>query len=326
MTEPKLVWVLTDGKAGDEQPLIGIAEALGSTPVLRHVHPRRLFAALMPWGPIDPQESERRSGAPLAPPWPDICLATGRRTVAYLRRLKRLSPQTFTVFFKDPRTTCHGADLLVVQAHDKPRGKGVMVITTAPNRILPERLAAIRAAPPAILAGLPAPRVAVLIGGDSRHHRFTDADISAFEVGLREHLAQGKSLMITASRRTPPRLRVGLEALRAEQRVHFWDGCGDNPYAAYLALADEVIVTADSTNMIGEAVATGRPVQIFYPHGGHPKISAFIAALSKTAVVGRFPNAPAIGDYAPINSTESVAQAIGAGWSARASGWGDGWK
>lgn len=314
MTEPS-VWILTDGKAGDEQPLAGIAEAMGATPIFRRVHPRKPFAWLMPWGPIDWRDRPSQPGSPLAPPYPDICLATGRRAVAYLRQLKHVSPSTCTVLFKDPRTRRHGADLVVVQAHDKLRGPSVKVVTTAPNRLSPSRLDAIRADPPDDLAALPPPRLAVLVGGNSRHHQFTPEDIARFVAGLDQRIAGGASLMITASRRTPPALAAALRSLADEtDRVIFWNGQGANPLAAYMALADELIVTADSTNMIGEAASTGRPIQIFHPSGGHPKIERFIGLLSQEAPIGRFPDAPATGTYPPINSTADVADAVLAAW------------
>lgn len=309
------VWILTDGKAGDEQPLAGIAEAMSVTPEFRRVKPRAFFALLMPWGPIDWRDRQEHPGSPLAPPYPDICLATGRRAVAYLRQLKRLSPTTCTVLFKDPRTRRHGADLVIVQAHDKLRGPSVKVVTTAPNRLPPSRLDEIRLAPPARLAKLPQPRLAVLVGGNSRHHHFTPEDIARFVTGLAQKVADGAALMITASRRTPPALAAALRALADDNdRIVFWNGEGANPLPAYMALADELIVTADSTNMIGEAASTGRPIQIFHPSGGHPKIEKFITLLSKEARVGRFPDATASGKYPPINSTNDVAEAVLAAW------------
>lgn len=311
---PPVVWVLTDGKAGDEQPLIGLAEAMGAGPVLRQVAPRRVYTWLMPWGPIDPKDAPAKAGSPLAPPFPDICLATGRRAVPYLRRLKALAPSTFCVLFKDPRTRRHSADLLVVQQHDTPRGSNVLVVTTAPNRLLPERLAEAHAAFAHVLTPLPAPRIAVLVGGNGRHHRFTDADINRFLRGLHAKLEDGCGLMITTSRRTPASLAKALAGLGDRPGVHVWDGTGKNPLLAYLAWADEIVVTADSTNMVGEAAALGVPVQLFYPSGGHPKIDSMIAALSQEAVIGRFPEETAHGRGSPVNSTPGLAEEILKRW------------
>jgi mitochondrial fission protein ELM1 len=312
---PPSIWILTDGKAGDLQPLIGIAEAMDVVPDCRKVTPRAPFRWLMPHGPIDCKDRPDRPGSPIAPPFPDICLATGRRAVAYLRMVKRLSPATFTVLFKDPRTGRHGADLVVVQAHDALRGDHVMVVATAPNRLSSARLEALRLMPPPLLASLPRPRIAALVGGNSRHHRFEPSDIDRLMHGLQRRLDSSASLMITPSRRTPEPLRQALAALSNHPAAQIWDGSGENPFAAYIALADELVVTADSTNMIGDAAASGKPIQIFHPTGGHPKIDRFIAALEKIAVIGRFPDAPASGTYAPVNSTPDIAVAILDGWS-----------
>ncbi|MBO3760967.1 mitochondrial fission ELM1 family protein [Ciceribacter sp. L1K22] len=309
------VWVLTDGKAGDEQPLIGVAEALGVTPVLRRLRPRRVFSWFMPWGPIDPREAPNQLGSPIAPPYPDICLATGRRAVSYLRRLKVLSPKTLTVFFKDPRTSRHGADLLIVQHHDRPAlADNILAVTTAPNRTPLARLDTIRRTPPPHLVALPHPRIAVLVGGDSRHSRFTPDDIDAFASALESLHDRGTSLMITTSRRTPRELADRLATLGERNRVNFWTGTGENPLAGYLALADEVVVTADSTNMIGEAAGTGRPIRLFYPSGGHRKIDRFIAALSVQANIGRFPGNQVMTGYEPVNSTSLIANRILEKW------------
>ena len=98
------VWVLTDGKAGDELQCLGVAERLGGVPDIRRVKPRRPWTWLMPRGPIDPREAPDRQASPLRPPFPDIAIASGRRAVAYLRALKQASNgATYTVFLKDHR-------------------------------------------------------------------------------------------------------------------------------------------------------------------------------------------------------------------------------
>ena len=77
--------------------------------------------------------------------------------------------------------------------------------------------------------------------------------------------------MATPSRRTPPELLAAVRAGLGGAPGFVWDGDGDNPYAAMLALADAMLVTGDSANMVGEATATGAPVHIFEPSGGGSK-------------------------------------------------------
>jgi len=309
------VWVLTDGKAGDEGQCLGVAERLGVVPEIRRVRPRKPFTWLMPRGPIDPRESPDRPDSPIRPPFPDIAIASGRRAVAYLRAVKKASNgRTFTVFLKDPRTGPGTADLIWVSGHDQLRGDNVLVTTTSPHRLTPEKLAAARAAPPATIAALTAPRVAVLVGGDSRHHRFTPTDIEGLARQLETLAGSGVALMGSPSRRTPLALAQAISAVFARNSGWWWDGTGENPYLALIANADAIVVTADSTNMIGEATATGVPVLVFEPQGGHQKIAALTSTLTQEGAVHPFRGQLAGERYAPIDSTPVIADAIRQGW------------
>ncbi|MXN63422.1 nucleoside-diphosphate sugar epimerase [Stappia sp. GBMRC 2046] len=312
------VWVLSDGKAGDEAQCIGVAEELGAPFEVRRVSPRKPYSWIMPRGPIDPREGADRPGSPLAPPFPDIVIASGRRTVAYLRHIRKASGgRTFTVFLKDPRTGTRAADFIWVAKHDELRGPNVMVTVTGPHRISKTKLDNARKAPLADIAALPSPRVAVLAGGDSRHHRFSPDDIQRFIAGLKTWADNDASLMITSSRRTSEALAEGLRALAAGGHHLFFDGKGENPLIQYLANADAIVVTADSTNMIGEAAATGRPVHVFHPGGGHAKINRFLSEMSAIGVVHPFPGALKTTTYEPVNSTSRIAQAIISAFAAR---------
>jgi mitochondrial fission protein ELM1 len=63
--------------------------------------------------------------------------------------------------------------LIWVPEHDRLRGPNVVTTLTPPHRVSAERLASARMAADERLSALPRPRVAVLAGGTSRHHRFT---------------------------------------------------------------------------------------------------------------------------------------------------------
>jgi mitochondrial fission protein ELM1 len=309
--------VITDGKAGDEQQCLGVAEALGLTPEVRRVDPGAPFFWLMPWGPIDPREGPGRPGSPLAPPFPDLAIASGRRAVPYLRAVKRASAgRTFTVFLKDPRAGTGVADLIWSPSYDRLRGPNVITTLTSPHRISGTRLAAARAAPDPRLARVPHPRAAVLVGGDSPHYRWLPGDVAAFADRLEALASSGVALMGTLSRRTresDPELQRSAERIFGAHGGFLWDGSGDNPYVQLLAIADAVVVTADSVNMVGEAAATGRPVLVFKPTwraSRGPRNHALIAGLERDGVVHPFAGRLEGEPYEPLDSTPVIAAAI----------------
>lgn len=311
MTSPRTAWIISDGKQGHLAPMLAVAEALGVDYEIKTV-PKigvvgRLVLALRSL-----MRARYDNGADFspAPPYPDLCMASGRRTVPFLHNIKRVEPGLFCVYFMNPRTRRCGADLIVAQRHDGLEGDGIFQVATVPHRFSEAMLDRRRRSPKAQLAALPRPRIAVLIGGDSRHHRFSRKDIRVFAGALAELAATGAGLMMTTSRRTPASLTAAVGRIAANTGSYLWDGLGDNPLADILALADEVIVTGDSVNMIGEAAATGRPVHIFKPSGGHPKFRRFLHALSEVATIRRFPGPMGGARYPPVDSTPSVAAAI----------------
>ena len=304
-------WVLASGKVGHEVHCIGIARELGLAPLLKQVAPRRLFGALSPFGPIDPRDSARRPGSLLAPPFPDIVFAAGRVTVPYLRHLRRASGgRTFSVFLQDPRTGAGAADLLWVPEHDKLRGENVVVTLTSPHPLRPHVLEAARQNPDPRLAALPHPRVAMVLGGPSAHHQFEDKDVAALARIATDLAASGCGVMVTPSRRTPAGLTKALAEALAGYPAFVWDGTGENPYGPMIALADAIVVTGDSVNMVGEALAAGVPVQLYEPSGGHPKIAGFIEKLVQRGHVRRWAGQLERWDNPPLDATSLIAGEI----------------
>jgi len=309
------IWVLTDGKAGDEVQCLGVAERIGSIPQIRRIAPRKPWSWLMPRGPIDPREAPDRPDSPIRPPYPDIAIASGRRAVAYLRAVRTASNgATYTVFLKDPRTGPGAADLIWVPEHDRLRGENVLVTITSPHRLTPAALAEARAAPMPEIAALPAPRAAVLVGGDSRHHRFRPDDVARFATSLDALARSGVALIGSRSRRTSPALDAAVGEVFRRHGGWWWDGTGTNPYVQLLANATAIVATADSTNMIGEAAATGVPILVFEPHGGHARLARFLEALKRHGAVHHFQGELEGTPYEPLDSTRQIADAVMQGW------------
>lgn len=298
------ILVLGSGRVGHEINALGVVEALGGAHELTRIAPRYLYGRLAPWGPVDP-----RDAALLEEPAPDILIASGRMTVPYVRALKRAHPVVFAVFLQDPRWARGEMDLIWVPEHDALRGPNVIATPTSPHPFSPRRLAAARAAPDPRLAALPSPRCAVVLGGPSGAQHFTPNDYTRMREAVRAVRAQGYSVMATPSRRTPAALSAAVcEGLGDG---FLWDGTGDNPYPAMLALADAILVTGDSANMVGEAAATGAPVHVFEPSGGRsPKLARAIDALIARGSARRWSGRIETFRYAPIDSSAEIAAEI----------------
>ena len=314
-------WIITDGKAGMDVQARGLAEALGVEYEIKHVAPTGLYRFLAPWGPVHPRDRFGLEGSQFVPPWPTIAIANGRASIPYIRALgRKAGPNTFTVVLQDPKTGPGIADFIWVPEHDKRRGPNVFTTLTPPHSYTIERLAALRRDMPPAIAALPAPRIAVVLGGKNSVYKFTEDDDARLAAALSSFAHLGASFMITPSRRTHKRLMRTVETATRDAPRILWDGNGDNPYPQFLAHADQLIVTADSVSMTGEACATGRPVYVFEPSAGSPKFRRFHEALRTAGATRLLPES--IGrfetwDYTPLDSAAIIAAEIELRWKRR---------
>ena len=283
------VWVLHDGKAGMASQALGLAEATGFPFIEKRLAIRFPWSALPPGLWVLPFHAAGGTGARLAPPWPDLLIACGRNSAMPALAIKRASGgRTVAAQIQNPSVGNTEFDLFVVPEHDRFRGPRVIVTRGAVHRVTPARLAAERRRFPT-LAAMPRPILSVLIGGTNKAYRLSLQRLGEIAEAVADILrAGGGSALVTPSRRTG---EAGLALLRDRLKgvsASVWDGTGDNPYFAYLALADAFLVTADSVSMISEAAATGKPVHILGLDGGNAKFSRFHAAMQAAGVTRPF--------------------------------------
>jgi hypothetical protein len=210
---------------------------------------------------------DRRRSAPLGPPWPDVVLSSGRYTVPVARWIGRRSGgRTRLVHLGRVGASPDRFDLvLAMPQYGVAPGPKVFAARLPFNRIAPAGLEEAAARWRPRLGHLPRPWIALLVGGpaaplalDATRMREVAIEVAA------EARALGGSVLVSTSRRTPPAVTDALDAALPSPRLLYrWRaGDPDNPYAALLALADQVVVTADSASMLAEACRTGRPVAV----------------------------------------------------------------
>ncbi len=268
---PPRTWCLLGRKAGDNAQVTALADALGWPWEPRHIVARSWellpqLALRVTLAGID-----RHASSPLAPPWPDLVLTAGRRNEPVARWIRRQAGgATRLVHVGRPWAPLDTWDLVVTTPqYFLPQAPNIHHNTLPLCDLSPAALAAAGEQLAPQLAMLPRPWIAVLVGGDSGKYVYTPA--RGRHLGaLAERLAaaNGGSLLVTGSPRTPP---AALDALAGElaapHLLHRW-GQGDNPYRGILALADAFIVSGESMSMLAEAQTRGRPLYIFDPGDG----------------------------------------------------------
>jgi mitochondrial fission protein ELM1 len=280
-----LAWVLHDGKAGMASQALGLAEATGFPFIEKPLAIRLPWRCLPP--PLWPLPLLAAGG--LAPPWPDVVIACGRNAAPPALAVRRASGgRAIAAQIQDPGVGHGEFDLLVVPAHDRLRGPRVFVTAGAVHRVTPARLDAARRRF-AALAALPRPILAVLIGGSNRAYRLNLHRLGGIAEEIAGVLAAtGGSALVTPSRRTGAAGAALLRRTLAGLPATIWDASGENPYFAYLAFADAILVTADSVSMISEAAATGKPVHILDLPGGNAKFARFHEGMRAAGITRPF--------------------------------------
>ena len=254
--------VVSDGRRGIENQALGLAEAIAA---------RRALA-------IKTQHLPRSGAVPAPSQGADLWIGCGRAAVRAIHAHRKALPGARFVYVQDPRADHALFDLIIAPRHDRLIGANILTIMGSPNRITPQRLAAEKTRFADRLAALPGPRAAVLIGGDSKHHRFTHETCAYLLDAVERIREEAGSVMITPSRRSPAAFRQALADRFG----------GPNPYFAFLAGADWICVSEDSTNMLCEAASAGKPVYRLPVDGRPGKFRRLYAALEGEGAVRPF--------------------------------------
>jgi mitochondrial fission protein ELM1 len=254
-------------------------------------------------------------GDPIAPPWPDVLIATGRASIPaalYVRRMSRaVGKPTLTVQLQNPVIDPSRFDLVVVPRHDGLSGPNVMTTRGALHRVTAQMLRREMEKFLPQFSKLPAPRIAILIGGSNAVYQLTPREMTPLAAQLADLIkTQGGSLMITPSRRTGAENLAILQNALRDVPAYIWDGAGDNPYYAMLAAADAIIVTCDSVNMVSEACTTGKPVYVIDLPGGSDKFRRFHQAMRDDGMTRLFAGKIERWSYPPLDDVRQVAKRI----------------
>ncbi len=284
----RTTWILTDGKKGTENQCLGLASLLGLKPIIKTITPRFPWCFLPPSFWFSPLKGI--TGLEENEPWPDILIAASRSGAPVAKEIRRLSEgKTFTIFLQNPYIDPKNFDVVIAPQHDQLRGPNVISFLFPFHGVTSKVLRDAHKKFDKLLGHLSSKKVAVLLGGKTRHYTMTPDMMELYGIQLR-HIAKRHPMgyMVTSSRRTDQKCFEAFKRGLGSAPRFIWDGTGENPYMGFLAHADVILVTADSVSMISEAVSTGKPVYLLKLKGRSKRLDAFHRSLLEKGCVRFF--------------------------------------
>jgi mitochondrial fission protein ELM1 len=303
-------WILVDkNKRGTHVQCEGLARALSLKPSIYYIDipvPWRWFPGPLPIGSLSVCDVTPR---PMAAPWPEIIITSGRRSAGHALAVKRTHcPNTVLIAEQDPGLARRKFDHIIAPRHDRLSGDNVISTTGALNVINAETLTH-NARPFAnIISPLSTPRTAVLIGGPTKGVAFSTAQAHDIAEQLMNNLEH--TLLLSTSRRTPNTIiNVFRSALQHRGGIQYY-GQGPNPYYGFLNYADSIAVTSDSVSMMSEACTAGKPVYIIELPGSRAKFQRFVKDLYVNGLARPFDGNCKPFETSGLNETERVARIL----------------
>ncbi len=281
------IWLLLGPRSGDNAQIRAIAAHLELPGVEKHLtyNPLHMVPNVLKGASLLSLRPDAREI--IRPPWPRMVIGVGKRSVAIARYIgEKSGGTTRLVQLGRPRANRDHFDLVVTTPqYGLLPGANVLELPVPPSGLSKPGEDDLNAIQKQFTAGKPRPYVILVAGGSNSTATFTThAARNLARLAQQRANDLGGSLFAVASPRTPEPV---VETLRREfsAKATFvpWkpvDEGQSNPYAAFLSLGDEIIVTSDSASMIADALSVNKPVKIFQlPVGWQGRFSAGVSAV-----------------------------------------------
>lgn len=264
--EPPLrVWALTGARAGDNDQVIALCEALGIPFEIRQLQYNRwrlLGPRLLGRSLLSLTRTSREQVLGEGPP--DLVISGGHRSVPVVQALRQGSGgRTAAIHVGFPRVSPGLFDLVIATPqYPIAEHPNLLRVPYALTTAATEREDGTDGAS---LAHLPRPRHLIIVGGPNLYWKIDEHGLlGALRRALAEAETTGGSVLVTTSPRTPGPVRQKIARLLDASGVATVLAAPGRPprYGNLLEAADSIEITADSVAMVSDAIWTGRPLAL----------------------------------------------------------------
>ncbi len=283
-------WVISDGTKGMENQSLALAKLLGinfelikyNPPYLLKKFPliRQLFISSV-------KDYLLKNKTP-----PSFIITTGKRMAGVSSVLKFiLKDKVKNIHIQNPKLPFDNFDLLLIPEHDNLTAKNVIQTKGALTFFNFNELDKFKKREINLIKGRKKNLILLMIGGNNKRYKPKNSDYYYLSMKILEATKNlNCKLLVLPSRRTPSKATeiLNYSFLKHNENFQIVTLSEQNPYPEILQIADYIIVTSDSVNMVSETATLPIPLFVSNFSSETGKISNFLKNLEELEIIKKF--------------------------------------
>ncbi|MBO6489218.1 MAG: mitochondrial fission ELM1 family protein [Pelagibacteraceae bacterium] len=240
----------------------------------------------------------------------DLVVSCGRKSVIPSIFIKKKNKKIFTIHIQNPKVRFNNFDLIVVPEHDGLKGENIIASKGAIHYIT--RLEIEKARPYLHDKIQNEKIVSLILGGPNKYYNFSNEELTNIFGEIKSSfISQGYKAIIIPSMRTPKRI-IDLAINEFLTDGFVVNSVDKQAYLSSLAIANSIVVTCDSTSMISEAAASGKPIFVAHmqPKRNNYRFKKFYKLFRELGVIKNLGEKVENWTYDSFNEAERIATII----------------
>ena len=283
-------WVISDGTKGMENQSLALAKLLNINFELVKYNPpyflkkfpliRKLFISSV-------KDHLLKNKSP-----PSFIITTGKRMAGVSIALKFiLKDRVKNIHIQNPKLPFEYFDLLLIPEHDNITAKNVIQTKGALTFFNFNELNKFQEREINLIKRSKKNLVLLMIGGNSKRYKPKNFDYYHLSMKVLEATKNlNCKLLVLLSRRTPLKAAkiLNYSFIKHDENFQIVTSTEQNPYPEILQIADYIIVTSDSVNMVSETATLPIPLFVSKFSKETGKISNFLNNLEDLGILKKF--------------------------------------
>ena len=243
----------------------------------------------------------------------DVIISCGRKSVIPSIHLKNTAnKKVFNIHIQDPKVNLNHFDFIVAPEHDAIEGKNVINTKGAIHYLTENEISENKDYLNSFIKKDERKIWALIMGGPTKYYDYSTKNMKHIFTALYKLLKKHNfQLVVIPSMRTPINTIHYAREFFGENHTVIED-VDKKAYLSVLAIAENIVVTCDSSSMISEAALTGKPIYIasILPKKNDKRFQRFRNLFRELNIIRNLGEEVEIWSYEKLDETNRVANII----------------